>query len=105
MGRWAWPKRMSSPVEVVSPSRVDLTGDHLKCDANQEIHMYGVVAVFLKSYVGRGLADDQIDSFLKLTAVLDTCVQVKDGTVQPDCLKRRCNEHIASFLRAYGDVS
>ena len=48
--------------------------------------------------------DDQIDSFLALAGVLDMCMQFKDGTVQPACLKQRCVDHLSSFLRAYGDV-
>ena len=45
--KWVWPRHMANPYDMFCAKRVDLTGDHYKCEAHEALLIYGVIAIFL----------------------------------------------------------
>ena len=35
--KWVWPRHMANPYDMFCDKRVDLTGDHYKCEAHEAL--------------------------------------------------------------------
>jgi hypothetical protein len=99
---WTWPRSMSEPRKMFSKKRIDLDGDHYKCDANEALHIYQLVAILLLTIVPANTCVLQILSFLALCDVLDLLANIKHGLVEHARLRDAVLKHLNLFKRAYG---
>ncbi len=104
--QWIWPKHMHPPRDVFSDARVSFDNDHFKCDANEALHIYAVLAVFLTVVVvPKKICILQVQSFLKLADVLDLLSMVKHGLVDAEAVKLGGLAHLRAYQAAYSVVS
>ena len=107
MQPWTWPRSSSEPRNAFSKKRIDLTGDHYKCDAAEAMHVYRLVAIFLLTMLSGDASRAlqlQIASYLALCDALDLLTSVKHGIVDHERLRHCILEHLAAFKRAYNDL-
>ena len=99
-----WPRSMKEPRHAFGRKRVDPDADHYKCDAAEGLHIYHLMAIFLRTMVPPGTCALQISIFFALCKVLDALVNIKYGLTDHDYLHACITAHLIAFQAAYGVI-
>ena len=98
---WTWPRSMGEPRDAFTAKRIAFDADHYKCDANEALHLYQIVAIFLVTMLDATVCAPQVKSFLLLADVLDLLRVIKDNFVDHVLLRECILNHLRAFLVAY----